>query len=460
MHLTSKKPIIHFLTNYVTMQDVANMCIASDGRPIMSEATMEFEEIIPKVDGVVINIGTADQVRFDKMDYAQCIAKAHNKILLLDPVGCSASRFRLDYCIQSLKNGGISILKCNVEEAQALLNEKISTTFNGVDSQMATGDRHNELVLNLWKKYEVFNLEFIVIITGATDYVASSKGVKALTGGSILQQRITGTGCMLNSLIITRVCGSRLDRHEAILKAIVCMNRSSQMAAEWVHHQQRIGLYKQQLMDEVAKRSAPIYLITQETEDEQTFLCACLPKTKIALQSGVGYLQYRVKHKAREEKLKESRQLQALAREYGTTFMINDDVRLAKEIGADGVHLGIRDSTIREARLELGPNAVIGATAKTMEQAHYAAKYGADYLGVGALFSSPTKKDALPMDLKTLQSIYNHVPLPLYGIGGITPKRLTQEHSRYLDGVAMVSAIYQEKNENITKKIYQIKENF
>ncbi|MDF1618500.1 thiamine phosphate synthase [Petrocella sp. FN5] len=460
MHLETKKPIIHFLTNYVTMADVANMCIASGGRPIMSEASMEYEEIIPKVDGVVINIGTADQMRFNKMDYAHQIAKEHNKILLLDPVGCSASRFRMNQSIKALKNGGVSILKCNTQEAKALLNEKISTTFYGVDSQIDVGDKHNELAQNLWKKYEVFNLEFIVVITGATDYVASSKGVWALTGGSVLQQRMTGTGCMLNSLIITRVCASSMDRHEAILKALDCMKRSSQMAAQEIAHQQRLGLYKQQLMDEVAKRNAPIYLITQETENERAFRSTCLSKTQLALQSGVGYLQYRVKHKTWEEKLKESRQLQAMARRYGTTFIINDDVELAKEIRADGVHLGIHDTSIREARRKLGPNVVIGATAKTLEQARYAADYGADYLGVGALFSSPTKQDAIPMNLPTLQSIYNHVPLPLYGIGGITANLLSQEHTRYLDGVAMVSTIYQEKKENIAKRIHQIKKKF
>jgi thiamine-phosphate pyrophosphorylase len=460
MHLETKRPIIHFLTNYVTMQDVANMCLASGGRPIMSDDTMEFEEIIPKVDGVVINIGTADQQRFDKMNHVHRIAKEHNKILLLDPVGCSASLFRLNYCIHVLKTGGISILKCNAQEAKALQNEEISPTFCGVDSQTDMGEQHLELAMNLWKKFEVYNLELIVIITGATDYMASSKGIWEVTGGSVLQQRITGTGCMLNSLIITRVCGSNLDRHEVILKALECMNRSSQSAAQEIGSLQRIGLYKQHLLDEVAKRNGPIYLITQESEDEQAFLYSCLPKTELALQSGVSHLQYRVKHKTWEEKLKESRLLQVLARKYGTTFMINDDVKLAKEIGADGVHLGIQDTTIREARLELGPNAVIGATAKTIQQACYAAKHGADYLGVGALFPSPTKKDAIPMNLVTLQSIYDHVPLPLYGIGGITPNLLTQAHTRYLDGVAMVSTIYQEKNENISKRIFQIKNIF
>ena len=442
------------------MQDVANMCLASGGRPIMSDATKEFEEIIPKVDGVVINIGTADASRFEKMDHAHRIAMEYNKILLLDPVGCSASLFRLNHCIKALKTGGISILKCNTQEAKALINEEISPIFYGVDSQTVNGEQHNDLVLNLWKKYRVYNLEIIVIITGATDYVASSKGIWEVTGGSVLQERISGTGCMLNSLIITRVCGSNLDRHEVILKALECMNRSSQSAAQGIRNQQRIGLYKQHLLDEVAKRNAPIYLITQESVDEQAFLYSCLPKTELALQSGVGYLQYRVKHKTWEEKLKESRQLQALARKYGTTFIINDDVKLAKEIGADGVHLGIHDTSIRETRLELGQNAVIGATAKTIEQAHCAEEKGANYLGVGALFSSPTKKDAISMDLATLQSIYDHVSLPLYGIGGITPNLLTQVHTRYLDGVAMVSTIYQEKNENIAKRIHQIKNKF
>ena len=93
MHLKYKAPRIHFLTNYVTMNDVANMCIASGGRPIMSEAVSEFEAIISKVDGVVLNIGTADELRFEKLHQAHQIAKALDKPLLLDRLDVAQVNF-------------------------------------------------------------------------------------------------------------------------------------------------------------------------------------------------------------------------------------------------------------------------------------------------------------------------------------------------------------------------------
>ncbi len=459
MHLKYKAPRIHFLTNYVTMNDVANMCIASGGRPIMSEAVSEFEAIISKVDGVVLNIGTADELRFEKLHQAHQIAKALDKPLLLDPVGCSASQFRLNHSLKLLKDGGVSILKCNVQEAKALLDEEVSSVFYGVDSQAMNPEQVKIWAYSLWKKYEPLNKKIIVIITGATDYIVSDDGCDEVTGGSILQQSITGTGCMLNSLLMTRFYG-RNSWHHSLMKALECMKRSSECAAAWIHNQGHLGSYKQRLIDEVATRSRPIYLITQETTNAQEFKALCLSKTEVALQSGIGYVQYRVKNKSWEEKIQESQELQELARKYGATFIINDDINLAKAIGADGVHLGAQDMTVCEARKELGHSAVIGATAKTLDQARQAVVEGADYLGVGALFPSSTKRDAIAMDLSTLASIYQHVSLPLYGIGGITPNNLTFEHTRYLDGVAMVSSLYQEKTENISTMIHQIKQSF
>jgi thiamine-phosphate diphosphorylase/hydroxyethylthiazole kinase len=441
------------------MNDVANMCIASGGRPIMSEAVSEFEAIISKVDGLVLNIGTADELRFEKLHQAHRIAKALDKPLLLDPVGCSASQFRLSHSLKLLKDGGVSILKCNGQEAKALLDEEVSSVFYGVDSQAMNPEQVKILAYSLWKKYEPLNKKIVVIITGATDYIVSDDGCDEVTGGSILQQSITGTGCMLNSLLMTRFCGS-YGRHYSLMKVLECMKRSSECAARRIHNQGHLGSYKQGLIDEVATRNRPIYLITQESANAQEFKSLCLLKTEVALQSGIGYVQYRVKNKSWEEKIQESQELQGLARKYGTTFIINDDIALAKTIGADGVHLGAQDMTVGEARKELGSRCVIGATAKTLDQARQAVVEGADYLGVGALFPSLTKPDAIPMDLSTLESIYKNMSLPLYGIGGITPNNLTFEHTRYLDGVAMVSSLYQEKTENISTMIHQIKQSF
>ena len=465
MYSEYKKPVIHFLTNHVTMNDVANVCIASGGRPIMADAIDEFETIIASVQGLVINIGTADQARFDKIYEAFFIARRLKKPILLDPVGCSASLFRLNHCLKLLKEG-VTILKCNGQEARALVEEKVGPVFCGVDSQERWPDENKEWAQRLWKRQASKHPDLIVIVTGAIDYIVSAAGCDAVYGGSILQQRISGAGCMLNSLLITHYARKRqqeyteMNGHACLIKALGCMNRSSEIASRWIHNQSNLGTYKQRLIDEIAKRNTPIYLITPEMKDEKQFTSICLSKTEEALRYGVAYLQYRVKNKTWQDKLRESRQLQILAKRYGTTFIINDDIKLAQTIGADGVHLGIHDVSIQQARKELGDMAVIGATAKTLKQAQQAFELGADYLGVGALFPSPTKKEAIGMCLETLQAIYAKISLPLYGIGGITAENLTYEQSNNLDGIAMVSGIYQNTMENIGLTIKQIKQRF
>jgi len=448
-------PRVHFLTNAVTMNDVANICIACGGSPMMAEAVEEFAEIIPRMDGLVLNTGTADNARWEKIVHAHRIAVTNDKPILFDPVGCSGSTFRLKRCLDLLNRGGVTVLKCNYNEAKALVQEQVNANFFGVDSEQANLDTVQEWAKSLWEKYAKLHLGLVVVITGSTDVIVSQYGCECVEGGAVQQRYITGSGCMLGSLLMTKLCRHRLnletktDDHYVIKKGLVCMKRSSMMAAASIKGQRALGNYKVHLIDHVAKRQGPIYLITTEAKDADAFSKDCLPKTKKAIEAGVAMLQYRVKHKSWEEKLFESRQLQKLARDHGVTFIINDDLELATTIGADGIHLGSNDCSVARARQMLGPLAVIGATAKTVEQACRAMEQGASYLGVGALFPSPTKPDALAMNLHTLEEIHAHVPLPLYGIGGVTQEKLSSQYTELLDGVAMVSAVYKENTENI-----------
>ena len=131
-----------------------------------------------------------------------------------------------------------------------------------------------------------------------------------------------------------------------------------------------------------------------------------------------------------------------LCRKYRVPFVIDDDVELALETDADGVHIGQSDMALRDAREQLGPEKIIGVSARTLEEALEAERNGADYLGVGAVFSTSTKLDAKNISRETLQAICRAVSIPVVAIGGISRENLPQLKGTGIDGVAVVSAIF------------------
>lgn len=165
-----------------------------------------------------------------------------------------------------------------------------------------------------------------------------------------------------------------------------------------------------------------------------------------ALKGGITMLQLREKNMPYEELRQTAIELQKLCRSYHIPFIINDYVELAREIGADGVHVGQSDCSVLEARRFLGSNVIIGATAKTVEQALTAQEQGADYLGSGAVFGSRTKLDAKPMEHELLQQICKAVNIPVVAIGGITGKNITELKGKGMAGVAVVGGIFGEKD--------------
>lgn len=188
--------------------------------------------------------------------------------------------------------------------------------------------------------------------------------------------------------------------------------------------------------------SKPLYLIT----DDQLSLDRLLEKVDIALQSGIHILQYRSKNPNSRVLYEEATALHALCKKYHVPLLINDRLDLAQAVDAEGVHLGQNDLPIFIARKILGSQKIIGATAKNSNQANLAQEEGASYLGVGALFPSPTKPDAISVDLRTLTEIKKSVSIPVYGIGGITQSNLTSELLDQLDGICFVSAVLNSKD--------------
>ena len=163
---------------------------------------------------------------------------------------------------------------------------------------------------------------------------------------------------------------------------------------------------------------------------------------QVSLDGGATFIQLREKNLEHAEFLAEAIEIQKLCRKYGVPFVINDDVELAKEIDADGVHVGQSDMEAQDVRAKLGDDKIIGVSAQTVEQAILAEKHGADYLGVGAVFPTSSKDDADAVSFETLSAICKAVRIPVIAIGGITEENLCKLGSSGICGIAVISAIY------------------
>lgn len=161
-----------------------------------------------------------------------------------------------------------------------------------------------------------------------------------------------------------------------------------------------------------------------------------------SLKGGATMIQLREKHLDHEHFLKEAKEIKELCRKYQVPFLINDDVELAVEVDADGVHVGQHDMEAGEVRKKIGPNRILGVSAQTVEQALLAQQAGADYLGVGAVFPTGTKDDADAVSIQTLGEICRAVSIPVVAIGGIGQHNVMQLAGSGICGIAVVSAIY------------------
>lgn len=165
-----------------------------------------------------------------------------------------------------------------------------------------------------------------------------------------------------------------------------------------------------------------------------------------ALQGGVTCLQLREKHLDKEELLEEAKRVKKICESYQVPLILNDDVELMLASDADGVHVGQQDMDARMARELIGPDKILGVSARTVEQALKAEQAGADYLGVGAIFGTSTKEDAKKIDYQTLQDICRAVKIPVVAIGGVSAENVEKLAGSGICGVAAVSAIFAPKD--------------
>ena len=165
-------------------------------------------------------------------------------------------------------------------------------------------------------------------------------------------------------------------------------------------------------------------------------------QVETALEGGATFIQLREKHLDHDTFLEEAKELKKLCAKYHVPFVLDDDVELALEVGADGVHVGQSDMEAGDVRAKLGEDKIVGVSAQTVEQALLAQERGADYLGVGAVFPTSSKDDAVEVDHETVKAICEAVDIPVIAIGGITKDNVQELSGCGLCGIAVISAIF------------------
>ena len=181
-----------------------------------------------------------------------------------------------------------------------------------------------------------------------------------------------------------------------------------------------------------------LYFITDSTGlSEEDFL----RRTEAALQGGVTLLQLREKNRTTREYLSLAEKVHELTRRYGVPLLIDDRLDVAMAMDAEGVHLGQSDLPIHIARRILGPDKIVGATAKTVPQATEAYEQGADYLGMGAIYPTTTKVKTVLTSTDTLRDICKAVPIPVNAIGGLNKTNIDVLCGIPIAGICVVSAI-------------------
>lgn len=226
-------PLVHFITNYVTVNDVANMMLACGGSPIMSDEISDVEDITAICNATVLNIGTLNKNTIESMIAAGKKANASGHPVILDPVGAGASKLRTETTFRLLKEVKFTVIRGNISEIKTVYSGSGST--KGVDADVAdvvTEDNLEETVA--FAKELSKTTGAIIAITGAIDIIADEEQAYAVRNGVATMSRITGTGCMLDAVIAGYVTANADNKVKAVVAAIAAEGLCGEMAARKV----------------------------------------------------------------------------------------------------------------------------------------------------------------------------------------------------------------------------------
>lgn len=252
-NVQQKSPLIHCITNYVTVNDVANAILACGASPIMADDIKEVEEITSICNATYINIGTLNDRTIESMIKAGKMANYLSHPVVLDPVGAGASRLRTDTTFRLLDEIKFSVIRGNISEIKTIYTGSGNT--KGVDADVRdriTGENLDDLVLlakNMSKR-----LNSVIAITGPTDIVADEEKAYIINNGHPLMSKITGTGCMLTGVIAAFVAANMENVTKATAAATAIMGLSGELAYKKVkENNEGTSSLRTYLIDEISK---------------------------------------------------------------------------------------------------------------------------------------------------------------------------------------------------------------
>ena len=221
-NVKEKTPLIHNITNYVTVNDVANALLASGGSPIMSDEPDDVADITSICGGLNINIGTLNKRSIEAMFISGNKSKELGHIVLLDPVGAGASKLRTETALKIINGIKPDIIRGNISEVKTLAVG--SGTTKGVDADVADAVTEDNLESMVeFAKTFAQRTNAVIAITGAIDLVADSERCYIIRNGSPIMSRITGTGCMLSALATAYAVANPDDITEAVAASVCLM---------------------------------------------------------------------------------------------------------------------------------------------------------------------------------------------------------------------------------------------
>lgn len=249
-NVREKSPLVHNITNYVTVNDVANVVLAIGASPIMSDEPMDVEDIQTICGALNINIGTLNQQTIKAMHLAGRKANELEHILLLDPVGAGASKLRTSTAIDLIDELSFDIIRGNISEIKALVLGSNDT--KGVDASVddAVNDNNLEEMVTFAKSVAA-KYNSVIAITGAIDLIADANKCYVIRNGKSEMGRITGTGCQLSALTCAFATANRDNILEATAAAVCTMGVAGEIGYERMSERDGNSSYRNYIIDAI-----------------------------------------------------------------------------------------------------------------------------------------------------------------------------------------------------------------
>ncbi len=263
-----QSPLVHNITNYVTVNDCANVILAAGGSPLMADDEEEVADIVSISKALYINVGTLNRRTIESMKIAGKRANELGIPVILDPVGMGASRLRNESVNALLETIRFSVIKGNMTEIRAI--DQNCRTLSGVDAERSdqiTSDTLDDSIV--LAKGVAKRFSSVVVITGATDIVTDGERVRTITNGDPMMSKITGTGCMTGSLIGTFVAVDANRPFDAATIAVSMMGLAGEKAAELVvERQEGTSSMKRYLIDQILRIDEQVWKAGAKIENQ------------------------------------------------------------------------------------------------------------------------------------------------------------------------------------------------